>query len=392
MKRKTAITAIALGLLALVLATAGPAQAKVKGVCSDCHTMHNSQNGVPMAMNTDGTPDPTPNESLLIYSECLGCHKGDADSGATPPWPKVYADTAPTVDQNGTFGDWTITAGGNFYWVENTADNCGHNILSDNQDDVLQSGGPPGYNNLYTPTSGPARFNGTWEASKQLTCAGVNGCHGTTDTANQFGAIAGGHHGNVSGSCDGSDLAHSYRFLYGIKGLEDADWEYTKGPNDHNQYYGVDRTDTTVQPASDKQTISYLCCECHGNFHVADNNSGGNSESPWIRHPTDFDMARATGTEYAEYNNASDPSAAPYSVIAPVASDDADTVANPYSTVNVGTANGTAIVMCLSCHRAHGSPFADILRWDYSTMDAAGSPTGDQNEGCFICHTTKDDS
>jgi len=391
MKRKTALTIFALGILALLLA-AGPVSAKVKGVCNDCHTMHNSQNGAPMALNTDGTPDTTPNDTLLIYSECLGCHKGDADNTATNPWPKVYADTAPTVNPDGSFVDWTITAGGNFYWVENTADNCGHNIIATNQDDVLQSGGPPGYNNQYTPyNSATARFSGTW-SQQQLSCAGVNGCHGTTDTDNQFGAIAGGHHSNVDGACDGTDLPHSYRFLYGIQGIEDSDWEYTKSQTDHNQYYGVDLTDTTILPTGEgQQTISYLCCECHGNFHVSDTDT--TSASPWIRHPTDFDMARATGSEYQYYNEATNPAAAPYSLIAPGASDDAgETGGTIKSTVDVQNANGTAIVMCLSCHRAHGSPFADILRWDYQLIDAAGSTNGDQNEGCFICHTTKDDS
>ena len=388
-RMRTLALATVILVASLALLATNPAQAKVKGVCNDCHTMHNSQNGAPMALNTDGTPDTTPNDSLLIYSECLGCHKGDADGTATNPWPKVYADSAPTVNNDGTFSNWQITAGGNFYWVENTADNCGHNIIATNQDDVLQSGGPPGYNNLYTPTAGPARFGGTWN-NQQLTCAGVNGCHGTTTTENQFGAIAGGHHSNIDGACDGTDLPHSYRFLYGIKGIEDSNWEYTKDANDHNQYYGIHRTDATIL-TSDKQTISYLCCECHGDFHVSDTDTA--SASPWIRHPTDFDMANATGSEYEEYNEATNPAAAPYSLIAPVASDDAgETGGTVKSTVNVQTANGTAIVMCLSCHRAHGSPFADILRWDYTLIEAAGSSTNDQNEGCFICHTTKDDS
>ncbi|MCK4488054.1 MAG: hypothetical protein KAU38_15015, partial [Desulfobacterales bacterium] len=45
------------------------------------------------------------------------------------------------------------------------------------------------------------------------------------------------------------------------------------------------------------------------------------------------------------------------------------------------------IVMCLSCHRAHGTPNNDLLRWAY-TMDAG---SGTDNGGCFICHTTKGD-
>jgi len=41
--------------------------------------------------------------------------------------------------------------------------------------------------------------------------------------------------------------------------------------------------------------------------------------------------------------------------------------------------------MCLSCHVAHGSPYADMLRWDYGTMVAGGGGSG----GCFTCHTQK---
>ena len=57
------------------------------------------------------------------------------------------------------------------------------------------------------------------------------------------------------------------------------------------------------------------------------------------------------------------------------------------STVVAGGAGDTgAIVMCLSCHRAHGSPENDLLRWDYSSIQAG---TGTNDNGCFVCHTTK---
>jgi len=36
-----------------------------------------------------------------------------------------------------------------------------------------------------------------------------------------------------------------------------------------------------------------------------------------------------------------------------------------------------AQVFCLSCHRAHASPFKDAMRWDYS----------DNAQGCLECHT-----
>jgi predicted CXXCH cytochrome family protein len=51
--------------------------------------------------------------------------------------------------------------------------------------------------------------------------------------------------------------------------------------------------------------------------------------------------------------------------------------------------NSQGIVLCLSCHRAHGSAHDDLLRWDYAGMQA-GTTGAEAGSGCFICHTTKD--
>ena len=110
----------------------------------------------------------------------------------------------------------------------------------------------------------------------------------------------------------------------------------------------------------------------------------GGTSSPWTRHPTDFDMGSASGTEYQYYNGGTGANNN-YSVIAPVGSSSIGS--NPLSTVNAGTADGTAIVLCVSCHRAHGTEWPDLLRWNYDDMIAGQSST--PNEGCFICHTTK---
>ncbi|MDA3786250.1 MAG: hypothetical protein PF568_05105, partial [Deltaproteobacteria bacterium] len=67
----------------------------------------------------------------------------------------------------------------------------------------------------------------------------------------------------------------------------------------------------------------------------------------------------------------------------PVASNDLNSVRS-----TVLQAAGDAIVTCISCHRAHGSTNADMLRWNYEDMAAHA---GDNSTGCFACHTTKDD-
>lgn len=389
---KKIVTAIA---LTVTLALPTTLMAKVSGQCGDCHTMHNSQDNSAMTGTafglSDGTDFTAGNSSLLRYG-CVGCHTGINDGGEVP---FVTAAADPTTN---------TLAGGNFFWV-GADDSKGHNVagIKVGQDSNMPNFDPPGYTGALT-----------WNLANQLTCAGTMGCHGNTadgGAADEFGSIAGGHHGDGGDTSDGTtptaradatktytfgsttDMSAAYRMLSGIKGIEDSSWEHgvTAGADDgttnHNQYYGVDRaTDATAADG----TISTLCANCHGDFH-ATASSTGNMSSPWVRHPTDFDMGDATGSEYVFYNGNADDTIAPYSVIAPVASDTIAGEGDVLANINPKTADGTAIVTCISCHRAHGSPNPDLLRWDYTTGVNMEAHTGLGNVGCFICHTTKDD-
>ena len=367
--------------------------AQVTGQCADCHTMHNSQDGVGMAMEWDSTYEnlstsSTPFPKLLIRSGCLGCHAGTYNSSGDQleSCAKVLASSEPAYSLTTP----VTSAGGNFWWVK-TFDATGHNVAGIAGVDGALSYQPPGFDVNYDDAGhGGARNAGVATWSTQLTCAGTNGCHGTAAATDDFTAISGAHHG-VDATIDGLTCTTSYRFLNGIIGIEDGDWEYTIADGDHNQYHGEDRGDTSTQ--SDTRTISYLCCECHGQFHAADDGTGA---SPWLRHPTDFDMgivAADTDKEYQFYNTgAGGGAAAPYSTTAPVATDQTS-ITGVKSTVFVVADD--AIVTCISCHRAHGSPYDDLLRWQYNEgeagdIEAASGTAG--NVGCFICHTTKDDN
>jgi predicted CXXCH cytochrome family protein len=61
----------------------------------------------------------------------------------------------------------------------------------------------------------------------------------------------------------------------------------------------------------------------------------------------------------------------------------------------VMAADGDAIVTCISCHRAHGSQYDDLLRWDYTQCIAnenvAADDTITPDCGCFYCHRDKDE-
>ncbi len=377
-------TAWSLVLLCVVFFPWSSCWGKVRGLCSNCHTMHNSQNGSSMAYSFNGTAysaDQSPNRALLRY-DCAGCH---SDTGSTPY--KGTVNKIPVVnnvaDPGGQGAGYTLS-GGNFYWVT-TDDSKGHNVKSIpgvGQDANLLSYTPPGWDNSISG-NGQVANGDTPDWLSQLTCAGTYGCHGVHTTTDVFTAISGSHHGNddpdgngivdgQSGGGVGYTVATSYRFLYGIRGIEDSDWEYTASPSDHNQYYAVDGA-----TSSDTETISYLCAECHGTFHASSGSSNVGTASPWLRHPTDYDMNNVSSKEYGEYPGNG---TGTYSLLAPVGSN--NLAGGVRSTVLTST--GDAIVTCISCHRAHGSPNSAILRWNYKAWPGAGT------NGCAVCHTSKD--
>ncbi|MGV1100005.1 cytochrome c3 family protein [Thiovibrio sp. JS02] len=338
--------------------------ARVRGLCADCHTMHNSQDGAPMAYvisKTGAKTMVTAVNAALLTTDCVGCHQGTNSGGGVP---YVLDTQGPSYGTTGTEGN--TLAGGNFYWVSLGQDRVGHNIADITLADQKHGFVPPGGESL----------------GAQITCAGTYGCHGSAAEANPTVAILGSHHGNnMSAYKDGTSIADSYRFLDGVKGLEDQDYEYQPTDTAHNKYYGEDRNFETEEAVG---SISNHCARCHGDFHNGSGKmaSGSFLDGVWLRHPVDFDMSRAaSGTEYEAYNGGGG-SNNTYSVITPVASSDTSTTVN--STVNISTDSNNAIVMCLSCHRAHGTPYDAILRWDYKKWPAAG------HNGCAVCHTAKD--
>ena len=379
---------ITIVFLGVILFSASVVMAKVAGLCAECHTMHHSQTpwGWTDAVFTawPGAEGDAPMGALLV-DDCVGCHTAPSgtQNDGTGNIPYVDQTDLPTYGATGTTGN--TLAGGTFYHVRTGTDADGHNVDGIVAQDVVLALEPPGYDStLGGSIDLPA---GAW--GSQLTCAGAFGCHGDHSETDQFGAVRGGHHGDDTPPLDGTTVTKSYRFLLGIKGLEcntaSHKWEYQPTAAIHNQYKGLDRATDVYVGAED--TINYLCAECHGFFHSATNNTGdlaiggtaaGAFGSPWVRHPTDFDMSNASTGEYAAYNGGGNP----YSPIAPLAS---EVVTVPLAAITFGGTD--AIVSCISCHRAHGTDFADLLRWDYATMDAGQAVT--PNDGCFICHTTK---
>lgn len=378
------VTIIAAFLCGTIWVT--PATARIKGNCTNCHTMHNSQNNMPM--NYDGSSVPNVN---LTRGTCFGCH---AQGGGTPTV-NVGGSIIPQVMHSSA----THLAGGNFGYItglagSGAADNKGHNISGLTGIDQTLYAPPGGIYNV----GGPSHVLGNTVNTTTLTCAGNNGCHGYRhygtggDDVYRVKGISEAHHNNVDGQLNQpTKPANSYRFLMAVQGLESPDWEENISISNHNEYYALSApvqlgcsapavkchvgAGGLTQPPNG--SMSQFCATCHGNFHTLTTTEsdgiGSSTFSPFIRHPTDLSLP-ASG-EYADYTI--------YNINAPVAR-----LTVPAASSSVVTP-GSDAVMCLSCHVAHASDYPDMLRWDYTAMNAGNGGVA-SGTGCFVCHTTKD--
>ena len=339
--------------LTCLLSAPGVVRSAVRGHCSSCHTMHHSQDGGALSQWGEDGP-----YHALLTTDCAGCHMGTNNGGDIP---FVISASEPSYQATGTEPGANTLAGGNFFWVAATGiDSRGHNVEGlTAPDNALLS--PPGFDGSRAAVDGSIPADGSWPEGRQVGCAGTYGCHGTHSQDNPVAAVNGGHHQGRGGAITspGPEPAAGYRMLVGIAGYEDPQWELNVDSSAHNQYKGADGT-------RDDSTISSLCIRCHGEFH----NQGSSS---WIRHPVDYDMANtAADSEVRGYGGDTHQ----YQPAVPVASFN---VSRPLSQVSMQ--GGEAIVTCLSCHRAHGSPYDKMMRFNYA--DSLG-------DGCIVCHTSKD--
>lgn len=379
MKKSCYLALALLVAVSLLLLTVGQAQAITSKKCWLCHTMHNSQDNDSMMLlyrdSEAGTGGDLPSGALIRFVGCAGCHIA-GEAGAD-----TVIDDTPIVYHVGGYPTANVLAGGNFYY--GTIDPARvHNCKGVAP---LEAMAPPGFVTAQRPAAFPgagAWGPPTWTSQTvdtQLTCAGEYGCHGDRSTGNDdFAGVHGAHHANAdlgtNQDCDGGTVADSYRFLAGIKGVEQNNglldsWERQASASKHNGYYGVARgVDTDVTA-----TISYLCAQCHGNFHSdAGITNQAPPSSPWIRHPTDIAFSQAVGTEFAAYTT--------YDPVVPVGW-------RPGEITGGDPTNGMPtdpVVLCVSCHRAHGSEDKDLIRWGYN--DGVDQPA---TQSCRTCHTAK---
>ena len=352
--------------------------AKVLGACSNCHTMHNSWGGQPI--DSDG-----PNEALLIGGSdpCVGCHSNTEDGETI----KTIGETKIPIVLNTNVEPTKPLAGGNFYWMlKNDDDTLGHNVWAIDgieQDDYLTTA--PG-----APASG---------GSCAICHDRVEYCYSCHTPQHHKEDHPNGSYNNVVGI--GETEGCYYRFLGclstnerqgkglpvfhispAVKGIEEKNWEQNPSSTVHNEYAGQ-----TSKPSigDSYQSISDFCAGCHRDFyHSSFYDPLGGGSSPWHRHPVDTMFSEAAGEEYI-YNTPNGTDFGPYNPLAPIARANIDNY-NGVGASSIVTEDDQ--VQCLSCHRPHGSPYPDILRWDYATCQAG---TENSDCGCFVCHTKKDE-
>ena len=139
--------------------------------------------------------------------------------------------------------------------------------------------------------------------------------------------------------------------------------------------------------------IANWCAACHDNWHEANdgtNNAGGmGAQGDWKRHPVNNIIVEA---------GAAGLSGASVKIIDETFPNYDETIAGQAVPVVSGSVadktwylqDGTADrVFCLSCHFPHGSPYYDLLRWNYTSAVSAGAQDGNpvpSTRGCQLCH------
>lgn len=341
--------------------------ATVTGVCSNCHTMHNSQQGAPMAYTLDSSGQPVLQDTpfpQLLKTDCVGCHTNPGPETivleGTTRIPMVYNLTQPVYPPDGSSA--STLAGGNFHWLSQ-GDAFGHNVHGITGPDPRFAFAPGG-------KSRPAECmncHGTLATPE----SGCRGCHVPHHHAGGPGEVA-------------KRQAGWYRFLgsvmqapdtkpdpppEGVIGIEDPDWEQNPAPDRHNTYQGHGGPYVNYLESG---SISQKCAGCHGVFHA-----DTAADSAWIRHPVDHTIP-ATG-EFAEFTL--------YNPMVPVARPGVEGNDANFSAI----AHNSDLISCVSCHRPHGSPYPAMMRWGYRDWPGIDSHTGETAfNGCAVCHTAKD--
>ncbi len=315
------VPAIAVATLLIVVSAQSASAFHSGGVaaCSGCHTMHVSQDGrVGMHWTPGGNP------YLLKYGNatdtCVRCHyfRGEFSNG------------------NG-YGP-----GGDFYWLTRTF---------------------------------------TWTTAWGTTESSSGASHGHNVANRVFGVTAdpvlthapGGDFLSSSLGCTSCHDPHgnaNFRMLYdstlGPAYVGDARYAFTADAplatgNAGTTLVGGGNNETDARHTVYKDGVDEWCANCHPAMHE----TGGSR----FTHPTGVMLGSAIADNYNRYVSTDNPDGGQpttsYAGLVPFEAVQIDLAAINAASATAGPGADDE-VMCLTCHRAHASPFADAGRWDFT--------------------------
>lgn len=373
MKARTMLGVMGLvagGMLAAVLllptgAVAGEYHVGGQLICSDCHTIHYSQQHQYDGTAGQGQPPLTggPNHYLLRQPAnqlCQGCHNGQAFA---PDVLGTNANASPSEGREA--GALNEAALGAPYDVWK-----GHTLESHDA--------PPGYNPSLVGLGD--WYTGTTTGLECLSCH-LN--HGIATSYRNLGPRS-------LGSAPGPNFRPSYVISTTNDTTKDV-WVniptgYVAGTGSaatFNPYYDranifFNRNDATVGTVKTSNKVGSFCAACHASFHggPSDTNIGGTGTpaTEFLRHPTSQVTIGAVGGGHSNL--------ARYVA----ATNKVKVLTNDY------TAYTNSSPGCISCHKAHGNqnPFGLILMARLSGTISEEGTTTDVKVGirnlCGQCH------
>ncbi len=276
--------------------------------CNGCHTMHNSQDGVPV------DPDsPNGNAFLLVDSTpsdvCLGCHADGlgavlGDDPLAPPPEK---------------------GSGNFVFLTEDNINDGHGGATDpiSGDAAGHNLDAPGYG-IGTDATLSAAPGGTFPAG-QMGCTSCHDPHGNAFVRllNTTGPVQDGIATFVNPAPDAAGIS----IFFGAE-----------APGNHTAYLSG---------------MSAWCANCHGDFH---------NNNTVLIHPSGSAIGGSIANTYNLYNGTDDQTGGtqPTAYLPEVPFEDPSA-----TTASTAGPSASSQVSCITCHRAHATSARDAGRWDF---------------------------
>lgn len=320
------------------------------GNCKACHVMHESRDGLSVAMFSSGEPglllEETPSDV------CLRCHATEEG--------EVFAinPQMPAMEKGG----------GNFIF-----------LLEENLNDAPDGAsnlipGETAGHNLVAPGHGLAsdgRHNVSPGGSFPAADLGCTSCHDP--------------HGNGN-----------FRHLYGAGPVQGGLTVFSS-PAPRAEGIGLGGTaESNGQHTAYQSGMSDWCGNCHGRYHDDFQTPVVPGGGTPLEHPSDEPLDSEIRDQYNIYNGDDDSSGGSQAIayLAAVPFEDATST----TTSTLGPSGGGR-VMCLTCHRAHASSSPAAGRWDFRvgllSQDGlvSGSfpipnPFNSSNQGtlCSKCH------